>query len=179
MDDEALDHHESDAEEFQSLLNDYRAASKQLLESEKEKQQNMLMLNQQKDVIEEQNLKIQELQRQFAIFENTLKENASNSANVKSNDEVLEKLEESLSANLENVLRVTITKQITDKVNENMNQQHHDHMAQLAAMGTAKEESTRSAQILDLLQHQLAEKELEIASMRQQLKSKEAVELEL
>ena len=182
----ALDHHESEIEEFQSLLNDYRAASKQLLESEKEKQQNMMVLNQQKDLIEEQNAKILELQRQFAIFENTLKEaTTTNSANMKSNSEVLEKLEESLSANLTenlgNVMRVAITKQITEKVNENMTHKlEEQHAAQLAA---AKEESTmaqqRSDQMLDMLQRQLAEKELELAAMRQQLKKKEEVEIEL
>merc|ERR1712176_887469 len=108
---------QSDVEEFQSLLADYRAASKQLLESEKEKREMIMNTNQQKELIEAQNAKIQELQRQFAIFEDTLK--ATNSANAKSQEAVLEKLEESLSSNL-NLETIKVTKQITERVNENM-----------------------------------------------------------
>merc|ERR1719474_2020411 len=145
-----LEHQLTDAEEFQSLLNDYRAASKQLLESEKEKQQNMLRLDQQKDLIKEQNDKIQELQRQFQVFESMMKEaHSAKDDQMKGQNEAFVKLEESLSSNLENVMRVAITKQITEKVNENMERQHAEQMA--AAKAEQLRMTAANDQMVDLL----------------------------
>ena len=53
-----LDYEES-VDEFQSLLEDYRSASRQLLNSEIEKREQLSQLNQQQTVIDEQNAKIE------------------------------------------------------------------------------------------------------------------------
>merc|ERR1712129_288770 len=83
-------------DEFEALLADYRSASKQVLDSEREKAANMQLLNEQKEQMDGQNAKIQALKQQLVAFEQTLKE--INSSNMQSNEQIMQKLEENLSS---------------------------------------------------------------------------------
>ena len=162
-------HYEETVDEFESLLEDYRSASKQLLNSEIEKRQQMMQLNQQKEVIEGQNKKIQELERQFAIFENTLKETdtlkRTDAATIEDAADVLGKFEDELAAHSESVMRVGVTQQITEVVRGNLSRQY-----------SSKIDEPES---VDELRRMLTEKENEIRALRQQLEAKGIVEMEL
>ena len=159
-------------EEFESLLSDYRDASKKLLNAEKDKQQNMIELNRQQTRINQQNDKIEELQRQLNIFENTLKQvNEQKNDNTYNNQQQLfDKLEQNLSENIENVMRVNITKEITEKVNQKLLKE---------ANINNDNENNKKQEISNLLKEELLNKNHELEVLRNKLNEKEMIESDL
>jgi len=154
-------------DEFEALLRDYRDASAKLLQAEKEKQETVAVLNEQKDTITAQNTKIDELQRQLNVFDSTLKEmqNKSNAT-----QQMVGQLEENLAATqTENVTRVNITKQITESVHEQLVKQR-----QVTTVESGDDEKSKQMEAeLEMLKSKLREKEVIESELRERLNHNE------
>eukprot|EP01083_Nonionella_stella_P224437 798896_1 len=154
-------------DEYEALLEEYRYASKQILQVETEKQENMLLLNEQKELITDQNVKIEELQRQLKVFEDALTE--ANTINANNNEVFLEKLEQNLALNAKNVVvSEQITNQITETVNRNFKEQIQSVLGD-AQKGTNEE----------VLANEIRAKNKDIEAMKERLNAKEVSESDL
>ena len=125
----------------------------------------MIILNKQKSLISSQNNKIIELERQLNIFNNI---NISNEKNQKI---LFEKLENNLAAtkDIENRIRVNITKEITQKVHQNYNKKINQNNAIDALKKEISELKTQN-KIRDLklnkYSDELNDKNIELNSMK-------------